>query len=476
MISSEISAEAISAISSIGNNLSVSTLPNSFSNFLPPWMLFLFSGGLIAGFWGNIKKFLYGIFTKIISVNKISNPKLIGFLIDYLEENCKISPFGERSYTALDFHVKSKKRRCFIFFKSPSNTSNTYWNGIFPIFISNIENKNNDNSEQWYPRALKTLKVSFLRKTFNLEKILKEQIDKYELNNVDVNDYSRYRIIHVFGRDKNYGDVPSIAKEGFSEEMKNGLVPINYKASDIGPEQKLNAISFLSLQKNTEDVVSEIEMWKKNREWFLSKNIPWKRGYLLYGEAGTGKTSLVRAIAEQLDYPVYSYDLSSLSNQELTSNWSSMLTNTPCIALIEDIDNIFDGRKNIAKGQMSSGLTFDCLLNCLDGIEKTDGLLLFITTNKRDSLDSALGIPDEDFKNCKEISTRPGRIDRAVYLGLIDEKGIRKMAERILSDYPEKINDVVEEYKNKKITPAQFQSICTDIAVDLFWKKNGRIK
>ena len=73
---------------------------------------------------------------------------------------------------------------------------------------------------------------------------------------------------------------------------------------------------------------------------------------------------MIRGIAEDIDLPVYVFDLATLFNNELRAYWREMLTNVPCIALIEDIDAIFKGRQNIAGGH----LTFDCLLNCLDGI------------------------------------------------------------------------------------------------------------
>jgi SpoVK/Ycf46/Vps4 family AAA+-type ATPase len=137
----------------------------------------------------------------------------------------------------------------------------------------------------------------------------------------------------------------------------------------------------------------------------------------------------------------------------------------PCIALIEDIDGVFHGRKNISGGNaemsaflrnaemmgrdgqdgqggdgedtisqpkeasgedgegrqqrqmrrpqipMNSGLTFDCLLNVLDGVERLEGVFVIITTNDITKVDPAIGQPTGD-----NGSTRPGRIDRVIEL------------------------------------------------------------
>ena len=54
-------------------------------------------------------------------------------------------------------------------------------------------------------------------------------------------------------------------------------------------------------------------------------------------------------------------------------------------------------------------LTFDCLLNCLDGVERTDGIFTIVTTNDISKVDPALGQPRKLPDGTTEfISTRPG--------------------------------------------------------------------
>src|SRR5205823_13400923 len=83
-------------------------------------------------------------------------------------------------------------------------------------------------------------------------------------------------------------------------------------------------------------------------------------------------------------------------------------------------------------------LTFDCLLNCLDGVERSDGIFTIITTNDVSKIDAALGQPRRLPDGSVEfISTRPGRIDKAVELTYMEPADKRLLAMRILGEYEE---------------------------------------
>jgi SpoVK/Ycf46/Vps4 family AAA+-type ATPase len=194
--------------------------------------------------------------------------------------------------------------------------------------------------------------------------------------------------------------------------------------------------------------------------------------------------------------PIFVYNLSEMTNFELMKAWSEMQANVPCVALIEDIDNVFHGRENVVKGRLGSILlprkkkdkggddddesrslglvSFDCLLNCLDGVERSDGVFTIITTNDISKVDAALGqprvLPDGtvDF-----ISTRPGRIDKAIELTYMENADKRRMARRILGEYEEEYRaalDFIERFPDLPETPAQFQERCAQLALARFWE------
>jgi SpoVK/Ycf46/Vps4 family AAA+-type ATPase len=159
--------------------------------------------------------------------------------------------------------------------------------------------------------------------------------------------------------------------------------------------------------------------------------------------------------------PVFVYHLATLYDNELQQAWQHMQTAVPCIALIEDIDTVFRGRENIAGGH----LTFDCLLNCLDGIERTGGVLLAVTTNCMEDVDWALGIPTSD-----HLSSRPGRLDQVLEMNRLDAAGREKLCRRILPEWPETWAELMKAGEFE--TGAQFQGRCTQKALELYWKKS----
>ncbi|MGL4554251.1 MAG: AAA family ATPase, partial [Gemmataceae bacterium] len=245
-------------------------------------------------------------------------------------------------------------------------------------------------------------------------------------------------------------------------------------------------------------LIREIELWRSNRDWYRERGIPWKRGWMLYGPPGTGKTALARAFAEDLNMPIYVFNLAQMSNQDLTKAWTEMQVNVPCIALIEDIDNVFHGRENVARKNspmpffmqgskkdddgggssrpMSySPLTFDTLLNCLDGVERSDGIFTIITTNDISKIDAAMGQPRKLPDGTQEfISTRPGRIDKAVELTYMENEDKKRMAARILGEYETAHLDMlafIDRYPDLLETPAQFQERCGQVALACFWKQ-----
>ena len=172
----------------------------------------------------------------------------------------------------------------------------------------------------------------------------------------------------------------------------------------------------------------------------------------------------------------------------------------PCIALIEDIDNVFHGRENIARRPsmpmqmmmpqaaatttrtrrrmpLAPPLTFDCLLNCLDGVERADGIFTIVTTNDITKIDPALGQPRTLPDGTTEfISTRPGRVDKAVELSYMEVADKRRMAEKILGAYEAEHQQMlrfIDQFPDLQETPAQFQERCAQVALQCFWREAG---
>jgi SpoVK/Ycf46/Vps4 family AAA+-type ATPase len=92
-------------------------------------------------------------------------------------------------------------------------------------------------------------------------------------------------------------------------------------------------------------------------------------------------------------------------------------------------------------------------------VSEASGVLLIITTNRPETLDPALG-------RAGGVS-RPGRIDRVVEFGPLDEAGREHIAARILTGYPDAISKCVLQGTGD--TGAQFEDRCVREAMRLYW-------
>merc|ERR1712039_46525 len=107
-----------------------------------------------------------------------------------------------------------------------------------------------------------------------------------------------------------------------------------------------------------------------------------------YGVPGTGKTSLIQAIASHFEHNLCHVHLTHphLTDESLRAAVNQAPRRS--LLIFEDVDAIFgkDREKLLAK----SSLTFSGLLNALDGVGKADGQIFVLTTNHRERLNPAL--------------------------------------------------------------------------------------
>ena len=426
--------------------------------------------GFIGVFWQHIKN-LWDQFASRIIVTTDCRGNLAEAVGMYFWQNYRVARFGLRTYFSCIMYVRPTKRTQMITMEAIGATGRLYWQGWRPMWVSRIPPEKNGLviGDTYYNSGVK---LTFLRGTFNIDKLLIDatmQFNRLQISN-DNETRTRYRVIHFFGTANKPSSIGSefLAGDSHSSAPSATWNPtdvmhhriLQWQPNDLGTSRVNhgNALAQQALTSDANILVKEIKHWKVSEDWYKARGIPWRRGWLLHGLPGTGKTSLVRAIAEDFDLPVYIFDLATLFNNELQASWQKMLTNVPCIALFEDIDSVFEGRENKVGGH----LTYDCLLNCLDGMERADGTLLIITTNRLEKLDPALGIPSS------QISSRPGRLDRVLELSGPNEAGRRQLCQRILHEWPETWEETV--LRGAGETGAQFQERCTQLALDKYWE------
>ena len=146
-------------------------------------------------------------------------------------------------------------------------------------------------------------------------------------------------------------------------------------------------------QKLKTDVVTQIDNFIASKDRYNRLARTHKTGFLLSGIPGSGKTSLIKALALKYKRPIYSLNISKTFTDDTLISLITKITDNS-ILIIEDIDSYFLHRK-----AQDVNIGFSCLLNVLDGtFNKGGGLIVFLTCNNPDTLDSAL--------------IRPGRIDK----------------------------------------------------------------
>ena len=145
-----------------------------------------------------------------------------------------------------------------------------------------------------------------------------------------------------------------------------------------------------------------IESFISKREWYCKHHIPYHYGIILYGEPGTGKSSIAQAIAKEYDMTITDID-TSVPNlipdmiDSIKRNFASLSGRTQ-ILLIEDIDCAMLTKEYDENGKMiTRGSNLGSLLNELDGISAVNNIIYIFTTNHIEKLDPAL--------------IRPGRMD-----------------------------------------------------------------
>ncbi|SLM38101.1 mitochondrial chaperone bcs1 [Lasallia pustulata] len=139
-------------------------------------------------------------------------------------------------------------------------------------------------------------------------------------------------------------------------------------------------------------ILADITDFLASSTWYHDRGIPYRRGYLLHGPPGSGKSSFIQALAGFLDYNIA---MLNLSERGLTDDrLNHLLTIIPrrTLVLLEDADAAFANRRtqSEADGFRGANVTFSGLLNALDGVASAEERLLFLTTNHVERLDEAL--------------------------------------------------------------------------------------
>lgn len=198
------------------------------------------------------------------------------------------------------------------------------------------------------------------------------------------------------------------------------------------------------------EFLADVEYFLNHKNEYIERGIPYKKGYLLFGPPGTGKTSIIAYMARKFEMDIY-----TLNSTTITSFQSSAVDiKSGSIILIEDIDMTVAGdardltdddkKEKTPKQNTTIKDAMRGFLNALDGITKFEGNVIIATTNKKDVLDPAL--------------LRPGRIDKLIEITPFTNI---EQIEHINNFY--KIDLNVNDYTHAKSrTFAELQNLCVN--------------
>lgn len=181
-----------------------------------------------------------------------------------------------------------------------------------------------------------------------------------------------------------------------SEHTDSGTFTVfgwNIRYSYWKTEAKVKArpLSSVVLPQSTKSrLIQDLEKFllPKTQAFYSRNGIPYRRSYLFYGLPGTGKTSMIQALAgmfhRNICYLMPTHpDMTDDSLRDAVNDLPD-----DAIVVFEDIDSLF--AKDRSNKVSKSSLTFSGLLNALDGIGNPNGQIFILTTNLREQLDSAL--------------------------------------------------------------------------------------
>lgn len=245
-----------------------------------------------------------------------------------------------------------------------------------------------------------------------------------------------------------------------------GMLSVDVLDANAIKDYKYN---FNSMAGNEEakESVKDIVDFLKSPEKYAAYGARMPKGIILYGEPGTGKTLLAKAVAGEAGVPFYAMSGSDfvqvyvgVGASRVRNLFKKAKAHGKAVIFIDEIDAIGkkrDGGKN--GGSDERDQTLNALLTEMSGFNEQEGIVVMAATNRLDMLDAAL--------------LRPGRFDRHIEVTLPDINAREEILNLHLKNKPYQSLDIREwAHKTSYFSGAKLENLVNEAAI-LACKENS---
>ena len=231
---------------------------------------------------------------------------------------------------------------------------------------------------------------------------------------------------------------------------------------DFSKDKKM-ALNFNAVAGNEEakESLMDIVDFLKNPEKYQKYGARMPKGVILYGDPGTGKTLLAKAVAGEAGVPFYALSGSDfvqvyvgVGAARVRNLFKKAKSHGKAVIFIDEIDAIGKARGNGKNGSSNDekDQTLNALLTEMSGFGQEEGIVVIAATNRLDMLDKAL--------------LRPGRFDRHIEVSLPDVNAREKILSLHLKNKPHENLDIKDIAKKTiYFSGAKLESLVNESAI-----------
>jgi len=246
-------------------------------------------------------------------------------------------------------------------------------------------------------------------------------------------------------------------------KSKSGSSSITAMEMQDFSKDKKSALDFQAVAGNEEakESLMDIVDFLKNPEKYKKYGARMPKGVILYGDPGTGKTLLAKAVAGEAGVPFYALSGSDfvqvyvgVGAARVRNLFKKAKSHGKAVIFIDEIDAIGKARGNGKNGSSNDekDQTLNALLTEMSGFGEEEGIVVIAATNRLDMLDSAL--------------LRPGRFDRHIQVSLPDVNAREKIISLHLKNKPHENLDIKDIAKKTiYFSGAKLESLINESAI-----------